>query len=261
MLQLGSDPELFLEDANGKVISAIGKIGGRKDKPKKVQSLGSGFAVQEDNVLLEFNVPPAKFELDWVSNHKKMLDYLTGLVGKMGLKLSNKASHSMDDDQLKHPKAFVFGCEPDFDVWNLEWNKKPQCDDPNLRSAGGHIHVAYDNPTPEKSIQLARLLDMTVGAPLALVDPDKRRAQLYGRPGAIRFKPYGLEYRTPSNYWLLNEQNVKTVFWNVSITQKHILPHYQHFAELAEKCRSFLAGQGDCPDLSNLADFEAKKYV
>jgi hypothetical protein len=261
MLQLGSDPELFLEDPTGKVISAIGKIGGRKDKPKKVTKLGSGFAIQEDNVLLEFNVPPAKYQETWVENHKKMLDYLTELVRKMGLVLSTKASHSMDDDQLKHPKAFVFGCEPDFDVWNLEWNKKPACDDPNLRSAGGHIHVAYDKPTSETSIKLARLLDLTVGAPLALVDPDKRRAQLYGRPGAIRFKTYGLEYRTPSNYWLLNEKNVGAVFANVSMTQRYILPHYESFAPLAEECRQFLAGKGDCPDLSILKDFESVQCV
>lgn len=261
MFQLGSDPELFLEDETGKVISAIGKIGGHKDKPKKVPKLGAGFAIQEDNVLLEFNTPPAKLITDWTANHVKMMDYLAALVGKMGLKLSNKASHSMDDDQLKHPKAFVFGCEPDFSVWNLEWNSKPACDDPNLRSAGGHIHVAYDNPTPEKSIRLARLLDMTVGAPLAKVDPDKRRAKLYGRPGAIRFKPYGLEYRTPSNYWLLNPTNMDMVFKAVVMTKNGLLPHYEMYAPTAEKCRDFLAGEADYPDLSLLEDFGAIKYV
>ena len=255
---IGTDPEFFLENAEGKVISAIDKIGGSKDKPKKLSKLGKGFAIQEDNVLLEYNLPPAKTVAKWLANHKKMTEYLVNMVGDMGLKLSNKASHSMDPDQLDHPKAWVFGCEPDFNVWKLEWNKKPKCPDPALRSAGGHIHIGYDDPNPAKSIKIARLCDLMIGAPLSKVDPDKKRTLLYGRPGAIRFKPYGLEYRTPSNYWVMNPHNVETVFFLVNQVLG-MVDSYDKYAIDCEQARKVLAGEAE--DFTDYSSMIGHQYV
>lgn len=242
MLMIGSDPELFLEDANGKVISAIGKIGGTKKRPKPVKVLGKGFAVQEDNVLLEYNTPAAKTRNAWESYHRDMLTYLREMVGGIGLALSNKASHSMDADQLQDKRAHIFGCDPDFDAWKLQWNKAPKCEDPNLRSAGGHIHLAYENPNYKDSVKIARLCDLFIGAPLKVVDPDKRRAELYGRPGAIRFKPYGLEYRTPSNYWTLNNDNINRVY-DAAQYALAMLDQWERFEGVAGNARAYLAGE------------------
>jgi len=239
---LGADPELFLEDQVGKVISVIGKIGGTKDKPLPIKSLGKGFAIQEDNVLLEYNIPPSKSVLAWKDNHLAMLTYLAEKVGALGLKLSNKASHSMDADQLDHPMAWVFGCEPDFDAWGLKWNSKPESIDPNFRTAGGHVHISYDNPNPATSIKIARLCDLLIGAPLQEKDPDKLRAKFYGRPAAIRFKPYGLEYRTPSNYWLQSPDNVVAVF-EAARGAVAMLPQYDKYAERARLARDYIAGE------------------
>lgn len=244
MRMIGCDPELFLEDANGKVISAIGKIGGTKVRPKKIKDLGRGYAIQEDNVLLEYNLPAAKTPSAWITAHRNMLTYLADLVGDMGLKLSDKASHSMDLDQLEDPRAFVFGCDPDFNVWELEWNKKPSCEDETLRSAGGHIHIAYDKPNPSDSIKLARMCDLFIGAPLKMKDPDKRRAQLYGRAGAIRFKPYGFEYRTPSNYWVTRPDNLEAVFMNC-IKIIDYSTNYNSMEKAAKRARDFLDGKAD----------------
>lgn len=241
LITMGSDPELFLEDAKGKVISAIGKIGGTKDKPRPLKDLGKGYAVQEDNVLLEYNTPPTKGIATWSNSQSAIRDYLAEMVGKLGLKLSTKASHSMDDDQLDHPNAFVFGCDPDYSVWKMKWNAKPQCDDHRLRSAGGHIHVCYSNPNQADSIRLGRLLDFWVGAPLAEVDPDKKRRLLYGKAGAIRFKPYGLEYRTPSNFWTLSRHTVEAVYINVKEAIESIRA-YDHYALQCESAARFLDG-------------------
>lgn len=241
MFMIGSDPELFLEDANGKVISAIGKIGGTKKRPKPVKALGKGFAIQEDNVLLEYNTPAAKSYAAWNSYHKDMLAYLTQMVGDMGLLLSKKASHSMDEDQLQDKKAHIFGCDPDFDVWNLQWNRAPKAKDPNLRSAGGHVHIAYENPNYKDSVKIARLCDLFIGAPLKLVDPDTKRAELYGRPGAIRFKPYGLEYRTPSNYWTNKPENIGLVY-EAAKAAVNVLDRYEQYEQLAIGAKEFLAG-------------------
>lgn len=242
LITMGSDPELFLEDEKGKVISAIGKVGGTKDKPRPIKDLGKGFAVQEDNVLLEYNTPPARGLTQWATNHRLMREYLVEMVGKLGLKLSAKASHSMDDDQLNHPNAFVFGCDPDYNVWKMKWNTKPKCDDPKLRSAGGHVHVCYSNPNQADSIRLGRLLDYFVGAPLAERDPDKKRRLLYGKPGAIRFKPYGLEYRTPSNFWTLDQHTMEAVYCNVQECVQ-LIRSYDQLAPQLETARAFLAGE------------------
>lgn len=244
LITMGSDPELFLEDAKGKVISAIGKIGGTKDTPRPLKALGKGYAVQEDNVLLEYNTPPTKGVGSWTLSQLTIREFLENMVGQLGLKLSTKASHSMDDDQLDHPNAFVFGCDPDYSVWKMKWNAKPQCDDHRLRSAGGHIHVCYSNPNQADSIRLGRLLDMWIGAPLAAIDPDKKRRLLYGKAGAIRFKPYGLEYRTPSNFWTLSKQSIEAVYYNVK-EAVDCIRGYDHFAHQCESAARFL--DGDSP--------------
>ena len=244
-VMIGSDPELFLKDGNGKIISAIGKIGGTKKRPKPVKDLGRGFAIQEDNVLVEYNTPPVRKTEDWVYCHNTMLDWLQRKVGQLGLSLDIRSSHSMDEDQMDSPRAWVFGCEPDFDVWKLEMNPKPMAKDKFLRSAGGHIHIGYDNPSPSTSIKIVRALDMYVGAWLAQKDPDVRRRELYGRAGACRFKPYGVEYRTPSNFWLSTEALMKEVYERTmkAVNNKDFVD-----ADLCRQAADFINGDTDKTD-------------
>lgn len=242
LVALGSDPELFLRNQEGKVISAIGLVGGTKKRPRPIKELGKGYTVQEDNVLLEYNTPPAKTQPKWVEYQRTMLQYLNKMVGDKHLALAPIASHSMDPEQMKDPRAWVFGCDPDYDVWNKCWNKPPKAEDPLLRSAGGHVHVAYENPNVVSSIKIGRALDFFLGAPLAKKDPDKRRAELYGKPGAIRFKPYGLEYRTPSNYWTQDLRNVEFVWRAVSAAVRHS-EHYLRYENKYQQARLFLLGK------------------
>ena len=54
---IGCDPEFFLLK-NKQPHSAIDLVGGTKEKPKPLPK-GKGFSVQEDNVSVEFNIPPA----------------------------------------------------------------------------------------------------------------------------------------------------------------------------------------------------------
>lgn len=211
-MRLGSDPELFLKDQNGKIVSAIGKIGGTKDAPIPVKGLPKGFFVQEDNVLLEYNTPVANSQNRWVDYHNQILKFMGEKLQKEnGLLLADISSHSMDEDQMNSPRAWIFGCDPDFNVWDLDWNKKPRAKDRLLRSAGGHIHVEFEGSNTDK-IRLGRFLDFYLGTRLGQVDKDKRRRELYGKAGAIRFKEYGIEYRTPSNYWVMCEQNIAAVW-------------------------------------------------
>lgn len=203
LLLMGSDPELFIEDRTGKVRSAIGLLGGTKGSPRPLPKLGKGFSVQEDNVLAEYNTRPTASSKDFINYQRAVREYLAEFFDKQGFVLSNKASHIMDDSELQSPMALVFGCEPDFNVWSLEMNAKPKAANPNLRSAGGHIHLGFQATYVEK-IQMARLLDLTLGLWSVINDPDTRRRELYGKAGCVRFKEYGLEYRTLSNFWTMN---------------------------------------------------------
>lgn len=197
---IGCDPELFLHDGK-RFMSAIDRIGGSKQQPRRL--LG-GFALQEDNVLVEYNIPPAKSSSQFVDYNKLMLEEIDYIAKQQGLKSVISSSEEMPEEELADPRARVFGCDPDFNAWELEPNPPPKADNPNLRSAGGHIHVAMKGKSPEK-ITMIRVLDMLIGVPLAFMDKTSKRRELYGRAGACRFKPYGVEYRTPSNVWLKDD--------------------------------------------------------
>lgn len=209
LLKVGTDCELFVA-RNGEVIPIIGLLGGTKDAPIPVLG-GQGFAVQEDNVLAEFNVPPADNEKEFAENVGKMMGYLNHWAKEKDLNLIVKASHNFPLEKLQHPQALTFGCEPDFDVWMRRPNPKPVCpkEMQGLRTAGGHIHVSFtEDGNPEYSPQiedievLVRMMDFYLGAPSYFMDQDRDRTKLYGKPGAFRFKDYGFEYRTLSNFWL-----------------------------------------------------------
>ena len=210
---VGSDPEVFLTDTGGRYVSAIGRFNGTKEEPVAVKSLGKGYAVQVDNVLLEYNTPPAKSATNWLEAHRNMLQYLRSEAAKQNLLVSIDASAVMPDSELQHPAARVFGCSPDFNAWEMRINNPPRANDPNLRSAGGHIHVGgISKFTNLQKVNVVRAMDMLVGSLATLVDTDERRKELYGRPGAMRFKDYGVEYRTVSNFWLKSESLMQAVY-------------------------------------------------
>ena len=58
MFTIGADPEFFIQKYDGTMQPIVGLLGGTKDKPIAVQGARKGFAVQEDNVMAEYNIPP-----------------------------------------------------------------------------------------------------------------------------------------------------------------------------------------------------------
>ena len=61
---IGCDPEVFVHN-NSEHISVIGKIGGTKGNPIP---LPHGGGIQEDNLAVEFNTPPASTRKEFVTN-------------------------------------------------------------------------------------------------------------------------------------------------------------------------------------------------
>lgn len=199
---LGADPELFMVDAAGALVSSIGRIGGTKEHPKPLP-IGEGFAVQEDNVAVEYNIPPADSRLAFRGNISKAMSYLSDTIALNNLKFSNLASASWPKEQLNNRAARTFGCDPDFDAWAKgAVNPKPRAADKTLRSCGGHVHVGYAFNSEEEIWEFIKMCDLFLAVPATLMDPDDKRKELYGKRGAFRYKPFGCEYRVLSNFWV-----------------------------------------------------------
>lgn len=201
-IKIGADPELFLE-RDGEIISAEGMIGGTKENPRPISR--EGHAVQEDNVMVEFNIPACNTKEDFIFNINFVKGYLDTLANMKGCKLNFEPSAELDVKYLLTDQAQEFGCEPDWNVY-LEEENYPVESQGTLRCCGGHIHVGYENPSEEKTALIAKAMDMILGLESLSLDTDTRRRELYGSAGSFRFKPYGMEYRTLSNFWIKSDE-------------------------------------------------------
>lgn len=206
---LGADPELFLVDHDGNYIASCGLIGGTKLEPRPLD-IGPGFAVQEDNVTVEYNIPPSPTKAAFKYNIMLAVTTLSNMVREKGLAFANTSAVVFPDDQLVSNAAREFGCDPDFNAWrNGKRNPRPKATDGNLRSCGGHIHVGNKFSSPEELIEFIKYMDVCLSVPSTVMDKGELRKQLYGKAGAYRWKPYGVEYRSLSNYWTLDEDHIE----------------------------------------------------
>lgn len=207
-MRLGCDPEIFLKDAAGALIASCGLIGGSKEAPRPLP-IGEGYAVQEDNVAIEFNIPPASSSVEFVNHINLAMDYLRKEIAAQGLVFGPESAALFPKDQLIHPAALVFGCDPDYNAWTRKVNPRPKAADETLRSAGGHIHIGdLGDLTPDDMVMIIKLMDLQAGVPSVRMDDGILRKELYGKRGAFRPKPYGLEYRTLSNFWVFDSRLV-----------------------------------------------------
>lgn len=217
-MKLGCDPEIFLVDAAGALRSSIGLIGGTKAQPSPLPMLGDGYAVQEDNVAIEFNTPAADSREVWSNQIEATIKFLKQELHMMyGFDFSRQSAAIFPEKELAHPMAMMFGCDPDYDAWTGKTNPKPKAADWRLRSCGGHIHIGETFKDDHEKMKMGRLMDLFAAVPSVLMDSGEMRKELYGKRGAIRYKPYGLEYRTLSNFWIFEE---KTRLWAWDVTQQ-----------------------------------------
>lgn len=212
---IGCDPEVFLQDITGAIVSAVGRVGGTKESPFKVKC----GAIQEDNVMAEFNTDPARSAREFVTNIRTVLNELRDKVDEHAYDLAIVSSHEFTIDQLQRSgrQALMFGCDPDFDAYTGKQNVAPS-PYTTLRTAGGHIHVGYDDGlSDEKNAAIVRRMDLLLGVPSVLLDDDQRRRTMYGKAGAMRHKPYGVEYRSLSNFWIKHKDYIEWAF-NQAVT-------------------------------------------
>ena len=208
-ITLGSDPETFIENEI-EIVSAEGLTkGGTKYNPKPISA--EGHYIQEDGIMFEYNIPPCSTKEEWIRNHKFCLDHLSKLAESHNFKLSNKVSSEINEIYLQTEQARTFGCEPDFNVYLKDINPTPD-NNTNLRCAGGHVTVGYENPTFETSEKIVLMFDLFVVLPSLFKDNDTRRRELYGKAGSFRIKDFGVECRALSNFWIKSEENMAWVY-------------------------------------------------
>lgn len=234
ILFLGADPEIIVKSAATNLPShMIGLIGGTKEKP--LPCLNG--ALQEDNVLLEFNINPASTEDMFVNHIKAVMEQGADLAAKHGRVLTELASVSFDEASLAQlpPEAWVFGCEPDSDALTGMQNAAPCAADKGLRSAGGHIHVGHESLTGNEFIKRDMIItmDYLLGLWSVTRDADLRRRELYGKASAYRSKSYGVEYRTLSNFWIFKESDIRQAY-QLTLQAFNSLEHIEELLAMAD---------------------------
>lgn len=201
MHTIGCDPEFFLVDKKGNFVPAMDTVGGTKAAPR---ILPSGHTVQEDGCAVEIGIIPATSAKEFKEHVREALSDVRVILKKIGLYPKFVSQAEFSTEALADPRAWQIGCDPDYDVYTQNKTHMKEYTD-NIRYAGGHIHIGSDILlSPSNAAAFTRAMDVTVGYFCARKDNHHGRAKVYGRPGRVRFKPYGLEYRTPSNIWLVS---------------------------------------------------------
>lgn len=225
VVTVGADPEVFIVDRKKNAfISAHSIIPGTKKKPHILDTAGSGYftpglACQADGTALEINIPPAARASDFLFFLGTALGTTaqTYLGKHQGICATPVARYDKDYFNKLPASALELGCDPDYDAWNEgKANPRPtSLPNPYARTGAGHVAVGWrsgDNLVKDvfepnhfnDCIMMAQMMDLIhdVLGPLHEVKDDEYRRGLYGKRGAFRPKPFGVEYRTPSNSWL-----------------------------------------------------------
>lgn len=227
---IGSDPELFLKKS-GAFLSAFGLFKGTKQEPEKV-NYG---AVQVDGMALEFNTDPASTPDEFINNISAVLQQIRERL-EPDVQFDDKCSVHFDSEFFyEQPlEAREMGCDPDMNAYTLSYNPTPD-EDSLMRTAGGHVHIGWGDNLErhgKKCAEVARACDLLLGVPSVLLDPDKERRELYGKAGAFRIKPYGVEYRTLSSFWVHKEAYQRFVFQQATQAYTN-LDNYQSMLDQA----------------------------
>lgn len=214
----GCDPELFILGPDGRYVSAEGLIPGTKENPYKV----IGGAVQVDGMAAEFNIDPVTNFNDFETNIQLVIAELKAMLPK-GHTLKAKPSVVFEQDiwDATPDNAKVLGCTPDFNAWTGSVNPPPNPKKGStMRCAGGHLHIGWtedgninDMDFVRNCTDLIKQMDWYLGTYSVTQDTDNNRRSLYGKAGAMRFRPYGVEYRTLSNFWIEKKAH-RLAVWN-----------------------------------------------
>lgn len=211
----GADPEGFIFKG-AEPVPAYGIIPGTKQSPHPVKQ----GAVQVDGMAAEFNINPAKTFEEFNDNVETVISELKSFLPSgyslrfiPSVVFSEAAFDSTPDDNKE------LGCSADFNAWDNSVNPPPVPENPFMRCAGGHLHTGWtenqelDAQHISDCNDLIKQMDWFLGFWSLSQDADNNRRKLYGKSGACRYKPYGVEYRVLSNFWV-STKALRLQIWN-----------------------------------------------
>jgi len=214
-MKIGADPEFFIVDSYKKIINAAKVVKNTNSKPLSKADL----KIYHDNVLVEFSFDPVFSEIDFVNKIGFGINSISDFINPY--KISTQAFAELDEDELTQENARVVGCNPDLCAYTLAQNELPKnfFTKTNFRTSGGHIHIGgVGNDLvlhPFMKPIFVYMLDLFLGIPSVLMDngtDTMKRRTMFGKAGCHRDKPYGIEYRVLSPFWLRNPATVSLVY-------------------------------------------------
>lgn len=212
-IQIGSDFELFLYNNTKKeYINAKPFIKGTKKRPFNFDKSNKFWRTCLDNVLAEGNIPPCTSKKQFVDSIIKVMSYINETTPH-DVNLHAVPAIYMPPHQLNTRESVEIGCEVDYNAYTLEPNDVPALSD-TLRSAALHVHISYTDMNLITSTELIKAMDMFLGLPSLVIEPENERRRLYGNIGSYRINPLTLEYRVLSNFFLKDQKLIGWVYNN-----------------------------------------------
>lgn len=231
--KFGTDVEVFLkEKKTGRLVSAHEVIPGSKDKPHKLK-YGQ---CHPDSVACEFAITPCTTFKQFNSKILHTLKELKYIIGP-DLELVFTAKGKFQSEYWKNLPEYIkrSDCGADFYIGgnygNLRLITQAKMNRPNTSFAGGHVHIGWtDGSNEEYTNSESHLTDcMTAMKHLTtswcvvhgmLPGLTEDRQNIFDREDAgfcnnvMRPKPYGVEFRAPSNLWCKSLTGRK-LMWNM----------------------------------------------
>jgi len=206
LVKFGADPEAFFENEKGLIVGSELVI------PKILK--GDTASVVRDGVQLEIHLSPSHCREQFAANLEESFYLLANHLeekNKERVKLSFKAVVRVTEGQINRlsPKSRLLGCAPSVNIYDDTAKVGVNPETYRVRSAGGHVHLGLSSRhLKDEFRRIIRMCDILLGNQCVLLDREplmKLRRRVYGRAGECRVQPYGVEYRTLSNFWLRSE--------------------------------------------------------
>ena len=228
-LSLGSDPEMVIRDKKtGQPVSAVSIFKGVDFNYSKETPLekGAGRTYFHDNVNVEGTMPPSFSKKELIQNVHNYIKDAREILGE-DFVLSNESYTVYPKEEFASQEAMTFGCSAAYDAFTVAPIERIEASNIDYRTCGGHIHVGREDFKSieggelidfESKISSVKLFELILGTALTVIDNDpssKQRKELYGKAGEHRPTEYGVEVRSPGNYWLGSPRTVSLV-WDLS---------------------------------------------
>jgi hypothetical protein len=214
---MGCDPEIFIRGKEAVfpawlMLPSKLKVGQQNELYLKGTSGERAYAFW-DGVQAELVVPPATCLQTLSGNihaglnqlHNKIQGFrdTMRLVPDSVVKVGAKRMAEATDEQA------ALQCDPSENIYGMAGQAIPDTRAMRYRFAGGHIHFGIGPANRKNGLieRYVRMLDRMLGVwavgVAAQYDKPLRR-KYYGLAGQYRLPSHGLEYRTLSNFWLID---------------------------------------------------------